>query len=83
MMYVPHQDHHLSSKPSGMTKSEERDFDDIRWRALMKTTFECMADVHQHLLMLFENLCWATPSKEDSVAPTKARTTHTRPPCAG
>ena len=38
-----HRDHQSSFKAPGMTKSEERDLDDIRWCALMLTTMNCLA----------------------------------------
>ena len=43
-------DHHPFPKSPGMTRSKERDLDDLRCRAIMRTTVKCMADLHQYLV---------------------------------
>ena len=77
MLCVLPGDHHQAPKPPGMTKSEAQDFDNLRWRAIMKTTVECMANVHQYLVIPLEGLYWGTSSRGDLGAPTRARTTQT------
>ena len=85
---VPTWDLHQFPKFPGMTKTEGQDLNDLmmadlRWRAIMKNTVECMVDVHGYLVASLEGLYWGTSSRGDLGAPTKARTTQTSPPQAG